>query len=87
MRANGLTAYVGPPGGYVVKFSNDLVAYLSGDTGITAEQEQVVRRFYKANLAVINIGGTFTTARWKRPMSSPIWSSPTRSSPRTPTKW
>lgn len=61
LRANGLTAYVGPPGGYVVRFSNGLVAYLSGDTGITAEQDLVVNRFYKANLAVINIGGTFTT--------------------------
>lgn len=57
----GLTAYVGPPGGFVVKFSNGLVAYLSGDTGITAEQDVVVNRHYRANLAVINIGGTFTT--------------------------
>jgi L-ascorbate metabolism protein UlaG (beta-lactamase superfamily) len=61
LKANGLTAYVGPPGGYVVKFTNGLIVYLSGDTGITAEQDLVVRRFYKANLAVINIGGTFTT--------------------------
>jgi len=37
------------------------VAYLSGDTGITAEQDLVVRRYYKANFAVMNIGGTFTT--------------------------
>ena len=59
--ANGLTAYVGPPGGYVLQFSNGLVAYLSGDTGITAEQDVVVRRYYKANLAVMNIGDTFTT--------------------------
>lgn len=57
----GLTAYVGPPGGFVVQFSNGLVAYLSGDTGITAEQDVVVNRHYRANLAVINIGGTFTT--------------------------
>ncbi len=61
LKANGLTAYVGPPGGFVVRFSNGLVVYLSGDTGITAEQELVVNRFYKANLAVINIGGIFTT--------------------------
>lgn len=61
LAANGLTAYVGPPGGYVLRFSNGLVTYLSGDTGITAEQELVVNRFYKARLAVINIGGTFTT--------------------------
>jgi L-ascorbate metabolism protein UlaG (beta-lactamase superfamily) len=59
--ANGLTAYVGEPGGYVLQFSNGLVAYLSGDTGITAEQDLVVRRYYKANLAVINIGDVFTT--------------------------
>lgn len=58
---NGLTAYVGPPGGYVLSFSNGLVAYLSGDTGITAEQDLVVRGHYNANLAVLNIGGTFTT--------------------------
>ena len=57
----GLTAYVGPPGGYVLTFSNGLVVYLSGDTGITAEQDLVVRRHYKAKLAVLNIGGTFTT--------------------------
>ena len=61
LAANGLTAYVGPPGGYVLQFSNGLVAYLSGDTGITAEQDFVVRRHYKANLAVINIGDNFTT--------------------------
>jgi len=61
LRANGLTAYVGPPGGYVVSFTNGLVVYLSGDTGITAEQDIVVRRHYKANLAVINIGDVFTT--------------------------
>ena len=60
MHANGLTAYVGPPGGYVLRFSNGLVAYLSGDTGITAEQDLVVRQHYKANMVVLNIGGTFT---------------------------
>jgi L-ascorbate metabolism protein UlaG (beta-lactamase superfamily) len=61
LSANGLTAHVGPPTGYVLTFSNGLVVYLSGDTGITAEQDLVVRRHYKANLAVINIGGVFTT--------------------------
>ncbi|MGH1357927.1 MAG: MBL fold metallo-hydrolase [Burkholderiaceae bacterium] len=59
--AAGLTAYVGPPTGYVLTFSNGLVAYLSGDTGITAEQDAVVRKHYGAKLAVINIGDTFTT--------------------------
>ena len=61
MAEAGLTAYVGPPTGYVLTFSNGLVAYLSGDTGVTAEQDVVVRGFYGAELAVINIGDTFTT--------------------------
>ncbi len=61
LKEAGLTAYVGPPGGYVLTFSNGLVVYLSGDTGITAEQDLVVRRHYGAKLAVLNIGGTFTT--------------------------
>ena len=61
LNAAGLTAYAGPPTGYVLTFSNGLVVYLSGDTGITAEQETVVRDHYKAKLVVINIGDTFTT--------------------------
>ena len=61
LNAAGLTAYAGPPTGYVLRFSNGLVAYLSGDTGITAEQESVVRDHYGASLVVINIGDTFTT--------------------------
>ena len=61
MKAAGVGGYVGPPTGYVLRFSNGLVAYLSGDTGMTAEQEKVVRGFYGADLVVINIGDTFTT--------------------------
>jgi len=61
MEAAGITAYVGPPTGYVLTFTNGLVVYLSGDTGITAEQEVVVRQHYGAELVVMNIGDTFTT--------------------------
>jgi L-ascorbate metabolism protein UlaG (beta-lactamase superfamily) len=61
LNAAGLTAYAGPPTGYVLTFSNGLSAYLSGDTGITAEQETVVRDHYAAKLVVMNIGDTFTT--------------------------
>lgn len=61
LNAAGLTAYAGPPTGYVLTFSNGLSAYLSGDTGITAEQETVVREHYQAKLVVMNIGDTFTT--------------------------
>ncbi|MGB3311651.1 MAG: MBL fold metallo-hydrolase [Nodosilinea sp.] len=61
LSAAGLSAYVGPPTGYVITFSNGLVTYLSGDTGVTAEQETVVANQYGAELVVINIGDTFTT--------------------------
>lgn len=61
LKDNGLTAYVGPPGGFVLIFTNGLSVYLSGDTGITAEQETVVRKYYRVKTAVMNIGGTFTT--------------------------
>jgi L-ascorbate metabolism protein UlaG (beta-lactamase superfamily) len=61
MKEVGIGAYVGEATGYVLKFSNGLVVYLSGDTGITAEQDKVVRGHYAAKLAVINIGDTFTT--------------------------
>lgn len=61
LSASGLTAYAGPPTGYVLTFSNGLVVYLSGDTGQTAEQDTVVGQYYKAKLAVMNIGDTYTT--------------------------
>ena len=61
MHDSGLTAYVGPPTGYVATFSNGLSVYLSGDTGITAEQDLVVRQHYGAKLVVLNIGDVFTT--------------------------
>ena len=61
LSAAGLTAYAGPPTGYVLTFSNGLVTYLSGDTGVTAEQETVVGKQYKAKLVVMNIGDTYTT--------------------------
>ena len=57
----GLTAYAGPATGYVLIFSNGLAVYLSGDTGITAEQDTVVRQHYGAKLVVMNIGDTYTT--------------------------
>lgn len=61
LQANGLTAYVGPPNGYVLRFSNGLTVYLSGDTGVIADQDLVIRREFHAKLAVMNIGDVYTT--------------------------
>ena len=61
MKEAGIAGDVGLATGYVLRFSNGLVAYLSGDTGITADQELVVRNHYQAKLVVMNIGDGFTT--------------------------
>ena len=53
---DGTSIVLGPPTGYVVKFTNGLTAYLSGDTGIHTEMKSVVNEYHKANLAVLNLG-------------------------------
>jgi L-ascorbate metabolism protein UlaG (beta-lactamase superfamily) len=59
--SDNLTAYVGPEEGYVITFSNGLVVYLSGDTGVISDMDTVVRKQYGAELVVINIGDVFST--------------------------
>ncbi len=61
MKAAGIAGDVGPATGYVLRFSNGLVAYLSGDTGILADQRLVIRDYYHAQLVVMNMGDGFTT--------------------------
>jgi L-ascorbate metabolism protein UlaG (beta-lactamase superfamily) len=61
MKEAGIAGNVGLETGYVLRFSNGLVTYLSGDTGITADQDIVVNKHYSAKLAVMNIGDGFST--------------------------
>ena len=61
MKEAGIAGNVGLETGYVLRFSNGLVTYLSGDTGITADQDIVVNKHYNAKLAVMNIGDGFST--------------------------
>ncbi|HEV2056613.1 MAG TPA: MBL fold metallo-hydrolase [Methylomirabilota bacterium] len=58
---DGTSLVLGPPTGFVVKFSNGLSAYLSGDTGIHTEMKTVVNEYHKANLALLNLGPTAGT--------------------------
>ena len=58
---DGTSIVIGPPTGYVVKFTSGLTAYLSGDTGIHTEMRTVVRDYHKANLAVYNLGSSAGT--------------------------
>ncbi|MDJ0932300.1 MBL fold metallo-hydrolase [Breoghania sp.] len=67
MKVAGISGYAGPPTGYVLRFSNGLVTYLSGDTGMTAEQETGVHGFYDAKLASSISATPSPPARKRRP--------------------
>jgi L-ascorbate metabolism protein UlaG (beta-lactamase superfamily) len=56
LEADDLTLDLGPPSGYVIRFTNGLVVYLSGDTGIHGDMKTIVHDFHKANLTVLNLG-------------------------------
>jgi L-ascorbate metabolism protein UlaG (beta-lactamase superfamily) len=58
--APGTTAYGGNDGGAVIRFSNGLTVYLTADTGLTGDMETIIRRFYGADLVVINMGDVFS---------------------------
>jgi len=63
LEPDGMSLVLGPPTGYVVKFTNGLTAYLSGDTGVHTEMKTVVNEYHKANLAVLNLGPSAGTVK------------------------
>ena len=58
--AGGTTGYAGPAAGFVVRFSNGLTAYLTGDTGVFGDMQTIIANFYKPNLIVANMGDIFS---------------------------
>ena len=54
--AEGTTAYGGLALGFVVRFTNGLTVYLTGDTGMFGDMSEVIGKFYNPNLMIINIG-------------------------------
>ncbi|MEO7156647.1 MAG: MBL fold metallo-hydrolase [Vicinamibacterales bacterium] len=54
--APGTTAYAGLALGFVLRFTNGLTVYLTGDTGVFGDMSQVIAKFYNPGLMVINIG-------------------------------
>jgi L-ascorbate metabolism protein UlaG (beta-lactamase superfamily) len=62
LAVDNTSLYLGPPSGYVIKFTNGLTVYLSGDTGIHAEMKTVVADYHKANLALLNLGSSAISA-------------------------
>ena len=55
----GLTGYGGTETGYVIRFSNGLSVYWSGDSGFFGDMK-LFSEFYKVNLAIVHIGNIFT---------------------------
>ena len=58
--AAGLSGYGGSEGGFVIKFTNGLVAYLTGDTGLFGDMDTIISRFYRPTLVVLNMSDTVT---------------------------
>lgn len=53
---DNISVSLGVPSGYIVKFTNGLKIYLSGDTGLHSEMKTVIRDFHHPNLAMFNLG-------------------------------
>jgi L-ascorbate metabolism protein UlaG (beta-lactamase superfamily) len=58
--APGLRASGGSEAGFVISFTNGLVVYLTGDSGMFGDMETIIGRFYHPNLIVINMSDTVT---------------------------
>jgi L-ascorbate metabolism protein UlaG (beta-lactamase superfamily) len=56
----GLSGYGGSEGGFVIMFTNGLVAYLTGDTGMFGDMETIIARYYHPTLVVLNMSDTVT---------------------------
>jgi L-ascorbate metabolism protein UlaG (beta-lactamase superfamily) len=63
LETDNVSVTLGPPSGYVSRFTNGLTVYLSGDTGMHAEMKSVVADYYKANLMVLNLGPSALTSK------------------------
>ncbi len=58
--APNTTGYGGSEVGFVVKFTNGLTVYLTGDTGVFGDMDTIIRRFYQPNLVVANMSDMVT---------------------------
>jgi L-ascorbate metabolism protein UlaG (beta-lactamase superfamily) len=61
LEADNVSVTLGPSSGYVIRFTNGLVVYLSGDTGLHAEMKTIVAEFHKPNLMMLNLGPNAVT--------------------------
>ncbi|MFO1314727.1 MAG: MBL fold metallo-hydrolase [Burkholderiales bacterium] len=62
LEADNVSLTLGTSSGYVVRFTNGLTVYLSGDTGLHSDMRTLVNEFHHANLMVLNLGPTAVTS-------------------------
>ncbi|MBU2561176.1 MAG: MBL fold metallo-hydrolase [Nanoarchaeota archaeon] len=55
-----IPAYTGTSNGFVIKFENGKVLYLSGDTALFSDMKWVIHDYYRPDIAIIPIGNVFT---------------------------
>ena len=60
--ADNASLVLGPSSGYAIRFTNGLVVYLSGDTGLHADMKTIVAEYHHANLMVLNLGPSAVTS-------------------------
>ena len=63
LESDNVSVTLGPPSGYVIRFTNGLTVYLSGDTGLHAEMKSVAGDYFKANLMLLNLGPSAVTSK------------------------
>jgi L-ascorbate metabolism protein UlaG (beta-lactamase superfamily) len=56
----GLSGYGGSEAGFVITFTNGLVAYLTGDTGMFGDMDVIISRYYQPTLVVLNMSDAVT---------------------------
>jgi len=61
--ADNVSLQLGQPTGFVIRFSNGLVAYLTGDTGMFTEMKTTMNEFYHASLVELNLGYSALNAK------------------------
>jgi L-ascorbate metabolism protein UlaG (beta-lactamase superfamily) len=63
LEADNVGLTLGSSTGYVIKFTNGLTVYLSGDTALHADMKSVDSEYHKANLMLLNLGYNAITAQ------------------------
>ena len=56
LEPDNISVSLGAPSGYVIKFTNGLRVYLSGDTGLHSEMRTIIGEYHRPSLAMINLG-------------------------------